>query len=316
MSAQRGTVFIAEDTDFEPFEGEVYLGTFSAHLEGEHALLDAVDGVTLDEALAWGRERSDTVLLRLADSGYFWAGDEPVEGCPRWPDGHGVRRRRPSGEEWRDRAPGDEPIRWWVQVDLKPPLVRPRPDWAAAVRALAVRADALRWGRGSAEIGAGAMLSDERRGPRARAGWEPVGFVIELEELAPTAGAAMRAAVARCAVPDGWTAFAVGCPLDQRPVPVSATTWTAVSEWTVPAEHAVHMAAAVRQDLRRASGVVACTVGWDGEETITVRVTVDAPSAGDAEALAQDAVDRGGLGELGEEIGWVQTAWAVRPARR
>jgi hypothetical protein len=76
------------------------------------------------------------------------------------------------------------------------------------------------------------------------------------------------------------------------------------------------MAAAVRQDLRRASGVVACTVGWDGEETITVRVTVDAPSAGDAEALAQDAVDRGGLGELGEEIGWVQTAWAVRPARR
>ena len=314
MTAKRGTVFIAEDTDYEPFEGEVHLGTFSAHQEGEHALLDVIDGVPLDDALAWGRERSAIVLVRLADSGYFWAGDEPVEGCPRWPEGRRVERRRPPGEEWRDRAPGDEPIRWWVEVDLKPPSVTPRPDWAEDVARLAGRAGALRWGRGSADVGDGAAVLHHDGPAGAAHGCEPVGFVVEVEELAATAPAAMRSAIARCAVPDGWTAFAVCRPLDQRPAPVTGTAWTVSCEWTVPAEHAVRMAAGVRQDLTRADAVVECSVRWDGEETITVRATIDAATRGEAEAVAQDAVGMGELAELDDEIGWVQSAWDVRPA--
>lgn len=51
-----------------------------AHLENVHVLGAA-------EAMAWGRQRANRVLIRLGHTSesYFCAGDEPDNDLPRWP---------------------------------------------------------------------------------------------------------------------------------------------------------------------------------------------------------------------------------------
>jgi len=84
-----GVVWIADDPDLGP--AGVPPGV-SCHWEGERDgqpvfLEQGPDGASLDEAIAWGRERAPRVLVRVGGSRHFSAGaqDPPDGELPRWP---------------------------------------------------------------------------------------------------------------------------------------------------------------------------------------------------------------------------------------
>jgi hypothetical protein len=111
-----GTVFIGEDLDAEQFG--LLTGTFSAHWESakgpDH--FDGPEGVSADEAIAWGRRHADVVLIRLGDSDVnHSAGARRLDDCPVWPDGKNVERRRLPGMEHLDFE-SPHPVPWEVRL--------------------------------------------------------------------------------------------------------------------------------------------------------------------------------------------------------
>jgi hypothetical protein len=93
-----GTVYITEEPD--PDDPRLWSGRFSAHWEArvEPGYVDGPTGVSVDEAIAWGRGHADVVLIRLGGSEvHYSAGTtqpEPHEEFPVWPTGTTVRQRR------------------------------------------------------------------------------------------------------------------------------------------------------------------------------------------------------------------------------
>ena len=74
-----GRVWIAEDED-GGVDGWYLLGTFSGyHDSAEERPLAEFRGLSAEDAIRWGRERSDVVLIRLGRSDYFTAGVRNVE---------------------------------------------------------------------------------------------------------------------------------------------------------------------------------------------------------------------------------------------
>ena len=140
----KGAVWISED-----LEGGYLLGTFSGvHDTGGARPRDAFSDLPIEEALAWARARADHVCVEIVYARYS-AGARPLDDYPAWPphDLPALVRRRPPGEEWRDRTDDDDPIAWavvaWVaRADSSMPV---RADWDAAVAALAARAGADGW---------------------------------------------------------------------------------------------------------------------------------------------------------------------------
>jgi hypothetical protein len=119
------TVWIAEEVDYDVTSAfgdpDMWLlGTFYAHVEDGDP--DRAEGLTLDEALEWGRARARRVLIRVGERKYWSAGAETVPDVEPWQrDAHPpVVRRRPENERWKDRAPSDPPISWTVEVSLAP----------------------------------------------------------------------------------------------------------------------------------------------------------------------------------------------------
>lgn len=115
-----GTVFVGED--FDDVDPLVWSGRFSAHWEAEDGreFVDGPQGVSLDEAIAWGRSRADVVLVRLGDSEvHHSAGTRQPRGdgeeLPVWPESATVQRRRRPGMEHLDIS-ADEPLRWIVRL--------------------------------------------------------------------------------------------------------------------------------------------------------------------------------------------------------
>src|SRR5262245_17817886 len=91
----RSVVFIApvarvpaDGSMIEPATGRFWA---SWQDEDERAALEDVELAGADAAIAWGRERSDTVLIRLGNRGdtYFSAGSRQAEDdegpLPSWP---------------------------------------------------------------------------------------------------------------------------------------------------------------------------------------------------------------------------------------
>lgn len=82
-------MYIAEDVDQERLpQGSRFVGHWES--VGPPALLESGPGwANVELAIAWGRERSDVVLVRLGAPGtYYSAGDgEPLNGAPllKWP---------------------------------------------------------------------------------------------------------------------------------------------------------------------------------------------------------------------------------------
>ncbi len=294
--------------------GSLYLGTFSGHVEGKTRMLEQVEGLTADEAIAWGRERAVVVLLRLADGDeHFSAGDENPRREREWPppEPEPVARRRPPGQEWRERTAADAPVAWAVDLVVHVPA-----DTPVAARAEAMGARARR-GR----------LSDRRRLPFwvERVSGEAPGFdaltrvphVVELDDVeAPTAHLAARRAAERLAAPADWAVTAHVLPLEQRPERVRADRWHVETGLGLPARFARRLAAALRTQLDgdpRFSDVRVHTA----RGALDVAAIVAAPDDGEAEVLAEAALDAAFetvFATDDEELGWTRTGWDVAPA--
>jgi len=92
---RRGWVFIAPD-DVPPDESMVDPATseFGASWQDDHAEIEYAEFVGAETAIAWGRERSDIVLIRLNAYTYFSAGALRRTLKPPWPPA------RPPGGWW------------------------------------------------------------------------------------------------------------------------------------------------------------------------------------------------------------------------
>ena len=112
-----GAVFIAEEID--PRDVYWLTGAFSAHWEAPHGtgFRDGPEGVTADEAVAWGREQAEVVLIRLADSDVYQSAGRrrPDPETPLWQPGTIVRPRRRPGMEHLDLE-AEEAIPWEVRL--------------------------------------------------------------------------------------------------------------------------------------------------------------------------------------------------------
>jgi hypothetical protein len=112
------TVFITEDHD--PDDGLIWTGRFSGYLDRGRRVAEEFEGLSVEEALAWGRARCDVVLVRPGDTGwYFSAGarNPDPEECPPWPaDGLRPLRRRARGFEALDNTEDDPPALWDVRL--------------------------------------------------------------------------------------------------------------------------------------------------------------------------------------------------------
>src|SRR5689334_17319925 len=116
---KEGTVWIAEDGD--PHDSTYWAGVFSAHwVRPDDGFEEGPQGVSADDAIAWGRERADVVLIRSGDSDYFSAGTRQRAGetLPEWPAGMTFERRRPAALAYLDRTDADEPILWNIRLIL------------------------------------------------------------------------------------------------------------------------------------------------------------------------------------------------------
>jgi hypothetical protein len=129
-----GTVFIAEDYDPEDFG--TLTGRFSAIWQGERGYRQGPEGVSAEEAIAWGRSQADKVVIRLGDSDVeYSAGNRPPDRgpgkrLPVWPEGRVVPRRRLPGMEHLDLVT-EAPIEWTVRL---PHLLHREPGPALAER--------------------------------------------------------------------------------------------------------------------------------------------------------------------------------------
>jgi hypothetical protein len=119
--ARDGTVWIAEDVDRE--DTLLLTGRFSGYLEQDERPKDTFEDVEAQDAIAWGRSRAATVLIRTGDSGrYFSAGEHnpDPQRFPDWsPAGVRLERRRPRGFEALDNAESDPPVLWDVRIEAE-----------------------------------------------------------------------------------------------------------------------------------------------------------------------------------------------------
>jgi hypothetical protein len=95
-----GVVLVGEDFDLD--DAFRLTGLFAAHweaLDGQ-TYLRGPEGVPVEEAIAWGREHADVVLVRLGDEDEpYSAGDKPPDSDPirQWPRDGLLVRARPVG---------------------------------------------------------------------------------------------------------------------------------------------------------------------------------------------------------------------------
>ena len=76
---RRGVVWLAQDEVLGTGRPGEFFGYWEAEVDGP--VLEEVEGLrTTDDALSWGRARAPCVLIRLARSGYYSAGDN----APHW----------------------------------------------------------------------------------------------------------------------------------------------------------------------------------------------------------------------------------------
>ena len=229
-----GRVWIAEDEDGGP-DGWFLLGTFSGYLSDDgKAPADEFAGLSAGEAIAWGRARSDVVLIRLGASDYFSAGDaNPSPGYQTWPPPNlpSLVRRRPPHEAWKDRSESDPPIDWRVVVELTPPGFRVggsfsldidhlRPGWEATVAEVAERSRAESWDDESLNGFIADLRNQELKPGGGEYGWTTLhspAYQLRLVVSAATAAVAESEARARGGEVDGWEIEATAEPLVPPP---------------------------------------------------------------------------------------------------
>jgi hypothetical protein len=175
----RGTVFIAEDIGDAPYE---LTGRFTAHWEAsegnEHR--DGPQGVPVEEAIAWGRAQSDTVLVRRGVEDIFYSAGTGQTSLPVWPEGTRVERRRWPGMEHLDLV-ADEPIPWEVRLPRRVPAADAEHDQSRLLDALTRDPDVSEV-RGEIERGADWTAVVLRFVVRARSHDEAMRLVLAIEK--------------------------------------------------------------------------------------------------------------------------------------
>ena len=204
----KGAVWMSED-----LEGGCLLGTFSGvHDTGGARPRAEFSDLPIEEALAWARARADRVCVEIVSTRYS-AGARPLDDYPAWPppDLPALVRRRPPGEEWRDRTDEDAPIAWAVVawVERTDGSIPRRADWDPAIAALAARAGADGWDTEELDASIAAMERALRRAkPGEAVGWFSYGhaaYRLRFTVEAPTRARALEAIRRRCVPPDGLT---------------------------------------------------------------------------------------------------------------
>lgn len=230
----RSVVFIGEDDERVDVEGSVFgdwylTGRFSGFRDtGASRVTQQFEDLSLDEALAWARERADRIVVRIGHDAHYVIGGEPDEHHLRWPAGGiapPVRRRAPH-EAWKGRTDADPDATWTATLALGPPAPpdgewddRRRPEWDAVVED-AARSLGVAWSGDNidgwfADIGRAARAA--KRAGRHEYGWTTMHsrtYHLALPVRAPTEARAVAAAEALAPVlPDGWTVW-VGVRFD------------------------------------------------------------------------------------------------------
>jgi hypothetical protein len=143
VAEREGAVFIAEDP--APGKPHWFPATFSAHWQAprDSGFREGPRGVSAEEAIAWGREYADRVLIRLADSDYYSAGTRPAADLEPWPEDRAVEPRRRPGMEHLDLV-SEHPIAWEVRLPRWVSRERTDADVARLRAALEADPDASR----------------------------------------------------------------------------------------------------------------------------------------------------------------------------
>jgi len=97
VTPMHGRAWISQTTDSDRQPSD-FVGYWETDDDDPRVLEDGLRWSTLEEALAWARERAPVVMVRLATTEYFSAGrDQPRwrPEAPRWPEdaGGGARLR-------------------------------------------------------------------------------------------------------------------------------------------------------------------------------------------------------------------------------
>ena len=206
---QRGGVFLAENEDRDADGAVTFLATFRGyHDAGAGGIQEEVSELALNEAISWARARAARVWIRLADSGYYAAGEEVDGDTPPWQprDLPELTRRRPKGEEWRDRSEDEPPIMWSTTVHLTPPTIDHAAEFDAIVERVAQEAGAA-WSADALEAAVADIRQQQQSGTST--GWVTYhhpGYRLTLRVNAATAESARRAALDRVSAPEGWRA--------------------------------------------------------------------------------------------------------------
>jgi hypothetical protein len=220
-----GTVFIAEDEESVVTGSDIdhfLTGRFYGHLDKGSRISDSFEGLPLEQALAWARERADRIVVRVGYGPTYAIGFESGSRLP-WPSeglGEPVRRRTPD-EEWKDRTDADPDATWRATLGLAPPAPpagqaddRRRPEWDDVGASVAEELGAT-WSASNLDGWFAAVRSALRRArrlPPGEAGWVTTHsrqYEIQVTVRAPTAARAREAAESRVPpLPDGWSVAA------------------------------------------------------------------------------------------------------------
>jgi hypothetical protein len=208
--------FLEEETSDAPPR---LLATFAAVVRlGPGKRGDQAAGLSLDDALAWGCERSGLVLVRFGHrTGWWSAGPTPHWSYPPWPppDAPELVPRPQPPPHWRE--PGfeyDAGLQWAVTLWLTPedlstnPTWERREDWRAAVAAAASECRA-RWDGDSLD----AFLADAS-GAESFFTTHPAALRIHLVVEARDEMAARETAAASCSTPRGFRTRCAARPAD------------------------------------------------------------------------------------------------------
>jgi hypothetical protein len=107
-------------------DGSYLCATFGGRWTRQPREIDgpSFGGLTLEQALIWGRARAPEVQVRFGRGDFHSAGESNPSGLPHWPPADlpaKLIRRRPPEQGWRERSEGDPPVEWRIELLLMPP---------------------------------------------------------------------------------------------------------------------------------------------------------------------------------------------------
>ena len=214
-------VFVEERETVSAAGAPLLTGTFDAELRGD--VPDRVEGLAIDAAIAWGRERAPFVLVCFGRcSGYWSAGVTPHGAYPLWPPpALPALVSRPVPEPgWRERPDSAEPITWNVAFQLTPlvdvrssDFLEVRWQWAERV-AHAAAACRAGWDSTAIDEHVEELTACVLQGLKGWTYTAPPVYTVSLAETCATRDQALAQGAARFTPPDRFRVHVDAHPVD------------------------------------------------------------------------------------------------------